>query len=785
MLDESTMEKKATGRSTSSKPNGSDSKVKQDATPKYPRSTKQRENLGVRSEPIRKPTPQRSRTTNDKRPRARCGVNIIKNSGPNYNGDRSQIVEDMGAEVGSAQNPGSKKINLNHLLNFSFTPRECGYGGNLQYKRGAQRRSTLPTYNKEKFLQANYQFIVRKNGNYTVHSVDPDILVDWSLVEEVRVPSYEVPSCPICLYPPTAAKITRCGHIYCWSCMLHYLSLSDKSWRKCPICYEAVHKDDLKSVDFVSKITQKIGDNISLSLMRRDKGCVFAVPVTHWNGVIEKPFYIDEVAATTCFQKLLLASPEQVNTILNRERNEMLAQLKEESDTPESCFIESALQILDEREKALHKQQLLQDEASLLMTQFCISETFSSHVADDARNVAASQLEKWKIEKHEKYVDPFADENDDVVNLSTTGGNENADSSTSVVTTDEHKLSNGGTGSNVQICEQTSFLELNNPQNCTDRERIDTKKLTRENYYFYQASDGQNIFLHALNVRMLVKEYGSLENSPTTITAKIVDFEGASMDEASRKRMRYLRHLPMTCEFQFVELELKPPVVSKATVDLFMSEIVKRRRLRSRKARQEKNREKYIEKVELKKLGISPGARFHLDSLHHFPTWTSSENDNLDIQHLTDVPPFRPEEESISSDTSSATDLVLTAASESLQIHSFNNTEDNSAVRPTSFAEMLRESKSKHDHWRQPVKQQGKQTASHDIKDKETGSTEDFDEDYVAVPEYHQSFSDAFQAALDSISQQNTSQEQEQCKGKKKKKVKKMVLIATTMNRGK
>ena len=42
------------------------------------------------------------------------------------------------------------------------------------------------------------------------------------------------------------AKITRCGHIYCWTCVLHYLALGEKTWRKCPICYEAVHQKDLK-----------------------------------------------------------------------------------------------------------------------------------------------------------------------------------------------------------------------------------------------------------------------------------------------------------------------------------------------------------------------------------------------------------------------------------------------------------------------------------------------------------------------------------------------------------
>lgn len=57
----------------------------------------------------------------------------------------------------------------------------------------------------------------------------------------------EFPSCPICLYPPVAAKMTRCGHIYCWACVLHYLALTDKpSQSTCPICYEVIKEQDLK-----------------------------------------------------------------------------------------------------------------------------------------------------------------------------------------------------------------------------------------------------------------------------------------------------------------------------------------------------------------------------------------------------------------------------------------------------------------------------------------------------------------------------------------------------------
>ena len=64
-----------------------------------------------------------------------------------------------------------------------------------------------------------------------------------------RIYSHEVPSCPICLYAPVAAHNTRCGHIVCWPCMLHYLYLSDKSWAKSPICYESVNTPDLKRLE--------------------------------------------------------------------------------------------------------------------------------------------------------------------------------------------------------------------------------------------------------------------------------------------------------------------------------------------------------------------------------------------------------------------------------------------------------------------------------------------------------------------------------------------------------
>lgn len=83
------------------------------------------------------------------------------------------------------------------------------------------------------------------------------------------------------------------------------------------------------------------------------------------------------------------------------------------------------------------------------------------------------------------------------------------------------------------------------------------------------ACDGQHLYLHALNVRMLEHMYGSLEHSPKTLVGRIVEKEGGSMTEELRKRLRYLQHLPVTCQFEVAEIQLKQPVVCKETLEHF------------------------------------------------------------------------------------------------------------------------------------------------------------------------------------------------------------------------
>lgn len=87
--------------------------------------------------------------------------------------------------------------------------------------------------------------------------------------------------------------------------------------------------------------------------------------------------------------------------------------------------------------------------------------------------------------------------------------------------------------------------------------------------FFSLASDGQHIYLHAINARMLEHTYGSLEMAPKIITGKIVEKEGGSMTEELRNRLRYLQHLPVTCQFEVAEIQLREPIISRETLNLF------------------------------------------------------------------------------------------------------------------------------------------------------------------------------------------------------------------------
>ncbi|TRY55480.1 hypothetical protein DNTS_027870 [Danionella cerebrum] len=729
-------------RSSSTGLNPADSKAKTDAKNNggSKRYSRKREPTFVKAESFpgpRRTQPQKSKSF-DKRPPQRGGAGG-RQYGLAGGGRREEVAENRRAEFSPAQFAGPKKISLNHLLNFTFEPRGGHFGslgdGHSCWGRRNKWGHKHKPFNKELFLQANCQFVVSDDQDYRAHFTDPDTLVDWECVQQVRINSHEVPSCPICLYPPVAAHMTRCGHIYCWPCMLHYLSLSEKSWSKCPICYEAVHGADLKSVVAMETRQYVSGNTITMRLMRREKGSLVALPSSQWVKV-EEPIQYGDVSLRA-YSKLLLASQQQVLGLLAEERMALQTQLSQEKDDPQACFIQSAL-------------LQLQDGGSVEgmdMSKLSLSEVSHSEVAVVKSSIDSKPILQYASAFDDELLDAAVEEPQDELQEEP----EEEMVPTSVPDVLEEMTSDEKP---VEGMPQLSQAAHHGPY-----------------YYFYQAEDGQQMFLHPVNVRCLLREYGSLENSPQTITANVVEIDGQTVSEEIRRRQRYLCHLPLTCEFSLCELDLQPPILSKETLDSFADELEKRKRLRQKKARDEKRREKRIEMEENRKQGKYPEVHIGLENLNHFPAFGSSQSSTMTLHPEVLLGPTSP--------LSTSSDGVMFP---NLSEHSPGVASLEEESHCLSFAQMLKDGKARVDSGHKTISKKEDLLLN---KPQADSDGESDGSDRVPVPSFQNSFSQALGRALSQLDQGHQTPVEvlptPEEKGGKKKKKKQTLLFSTSM----
>lgn len=581
---------------------------------------------GRRREPVANAAPFTGAAANPRRNPPRGGGRAGRGKQPlarGYQGSnqRFSVAEEDEFQVGSVFNSGSKKQSLNHLLNFQYSPRGNGPESDRR-SRGlrAPPRGNKPvyrqTFSKEQYLQSNCQFIVDGGDDYSANLVDPDIQVDWEKIQEVYLKSSgsEPTSCPICLFPPTAGKISRCGHVFCWPCILHYLALSDDDWRKCPICYENIHKTELKSVQAIQQPTLGTGSTIEMRLMKRERNSTLAVPVQH-PGLSQLP-WVSSPPEDKALSKIIRATPEQVlETILSREQVELERQLREEEQEPEAVFIREALMLLQERRdkclamRGLYKPLQLPEKA------------VNTSAAVESELLLQQQQEQLNVVEA---VDPFEDLQGvlDALPVDTAmdnqppkvvvNGEAEGERPRHMSTSSDNSSSEGEEETTV-TAEDLDIASLQPPNLSQDRQAPKTT------FYFYQDKSGQRIFLHALNLQMLVKEFGSIEMCPTTIKARIVEKDSSTMTDELRDRLRYLRHLPVSSSFEVAELDLSQ-VVSKATLAAFRDQIEDRKRKRERKRRAEKVREKRIHREEMRIMGRFPSPMARIESAYHYPS---------------------------------------------------------------------------------------------------------------------------------------------------------------------
>ncbi|KRZ56049.1 RING finger protein 10 [Trichinella nativa] len=412
---------------------------------------------------------------------------------------------------------GRGRRNWDEFINFSIRPFNSAFASNYSWRATNatvlhQQSQHLKSSNSRQYLLTNVQFIVNDGHDYSSYLSNPDKVIDWDVVEEIRVVNTESFCCPICLDFPVAAKITKCGHIYCWACILHYLALSEKAWRRCPICFEPVYEKHLKSVEQKIVPRHEVGQKISFLLMERKKKSLIALPVRERRTSKVDNTLLNIADSGNTFSRLLtIKSSEVISEIIYRERGELESRKSISDDLEEMHYIRVAVENLNGRENMLLAE----------MTKFSSLQSDVQSVSD-ATAKGESDMKVLKLSKISAG-QPFDKSNDAI------------DGSDSV--------------------------------NALDNE---------DSYYFYQVEDGQYLFLHFLNVQCLSSEYGSLKRSPKLLVGQIIQIEEFIMTRELRRKYRYLCHLPLGTNFSLVEVKLQSGIVSDQTLNMFEEKFIRR-----------------------------------------------------------------------------------------------------------------------------------------------------------------------------------------------------------------
>jgi len=124
-----------------------------------------------------------------------------------------------------------------------------------QYNRSSQDRASARRKAQTSMFylhsSANHSFSLARNQTFR----GCDQPVSWEtvkVVNELLALSQEEHSCPICLSDFTCARITKCGHSFCFPCLLRHLHVAAETnpnhAAKCPCCGLPLLVHDLRPV---------------------------------------------------------------------------------------------------------------------------------------------------------------------------------------------------------------------------------------------------------------------------------------------------------------------------------------------------------------------------------------------------------------------------------------------------------------------------------------------------------------------------------------------------------
>lgn len=391
-----------------------------------------------------------------------------------------------------------------------------------------------------RYVNANYRFVVDPRKTYEAQVVDPDATVDWDSVLQILVSARtQDSSCPICLDTPIAARMARCGHVFCLPCLTRYMHSGDDQeprpdrrsrCKSCPICHDMIYMHEARPVKwFVGQENEPPmeGQDMILRLMVSMPGRVLALPRDCAGDLVSANDIPSRNAAEVMdYARTMKGSQDYMHSEYDREIEEL--NMQEESDTV--MFEEDPQWTQKAIRSVLEAQQRLDQIGN------------PPDVTLSARPRPLPRLPRT-IEETSPSL-------------------------------------------SAQLARTSMF----------DSAR-DTPTMGTEDYrYFYQGL--LHNYLAALDVRILRAAFGHWSSFPSKVLPRVLHVStGHVVDEVLKKRSRFLAHLPMGCEVTFLECDWTD-IVPTEVLEQFRPELEKREKRNQEKAVREERDRVRVEKEE-------------------------------------------------------------------------------------------------------------------------------------------------------------------------------------------
>ncbi|KAI0421330.1 hypothetical protein F5X98DRAFT_269099 [Xylaria grammica] len=142
--------------------------------------------------------------------------------------------------------------------------------------------------------------------------------------------------------------------------------------------------------------------------------------------------------------------------------------------------------------------------------------------------------------------------------------------------------------------------------------KLKSKHPAKQKFHFYTAPP--HLYLSPLDIRILKTKFGDFADFPSTLLPRVEHISaGHVVDDALRKRAKYLAHLPQGCVVSFLECDWTD-IVPSEILDTFSDDLERRRKSHRDKAAQEERERVQAERLEA--AAISRSARRHFDNVN-------------------------------------------------------------------------------------------------------------------------------------------------------------------------